>query len=132
MSEITNYDGLFQLVPPDGISDKLGSNIHYGEPFLLKTIEVNALNHTRKDVNTLYCSLLITNGINPPHELNKHQMQCNSASIYFHYLKEIMICCIDSQFLTPDCMIPYLHGMKHVNVVTINLFKTQMGQQIYS
>ncbi|XP_076091692.1 perforin-like protein 1 [Mytilus galloprovincialis] len=43
VSEITNYDGLFQLVPPDGISDKLGSNIHYGEPFLLKTIEGDML-----------------------------------------------------------------------------------------
>ena len=42
VAEITNYDGLFQIVPPEGVDDKLGSNIHYGEPFLLKTIEVNA------------------------------------------------------------------------------------------
>lgn len=43
VSEITNYDGLFRLVPPDGFSDKLGLTIHYGEPFLLKTIKGDKL-----------------------------------------------------------------------------------------
>lgn len=42
VSEITNYDGLFQIVPPEGINN-LGINVHYGEPFLLKTIEVNTI-----------------------------------------------------------------------------------------
>ncbi|VDI70772.1 Hypothetical predicted protein [Mytilus galloprovincialis] len=42
VSAITNYDGLFQIVPPEGIN-KLGINVHYGEPFLLKTIEGDML-----------------------------------------------------------------------------------------
>ncbi|XP_052065031.1 uncharacterized protein LOC127704847 [Mytilus californianus] len=42
VSAITNYDGLFQMVPPEGIN-KLGINVHYGEPFLLKTIEGDML-----------------------------------------------------------------------------------------
>ncbi|CAG2200097.1 unnamed protein product [Mytilus edulis] len=39
VTTVTNYDGLFQLVSPEGANDKLGLNMHYGEPFLLKTIE---------------------------------------------------------------------------------------------
>ena len=42
VTTITNYDGLLQLIPPEGIDVKLGSNIHYWEPFLLKSIKVTS------------------------------------------------------------------------------------------
>ncbi|CAG2216339.1 unnamed protein product [Mytilus edulis] len=40
--EVTNYDGLFQIVPPEGFN-AFGNNLHYGEPFLLKTLEGDML-----------------------------------------------------------------------------------------
>ncbi|CAC5408189.1 unnamed protein product [Mytilus coruscus] len=43
VTAITNYDGLFQLVSPEGENEKLGMTLHYGEPFLLKTIEGDML-----------------------------------------------------------------------------------------
>ncbi|XP_052065033.1 uncharacterized protein LOC127704848 [Mytilus californianus] len=42
VSEVTNYDGLFQIVPTEGIN-KFGINLHYGEPFILKTLEGDML-----------------------------------------------------------------------------------------
>ncbi|XP_076116676.1 uncharacterized protein LOC143084153 [Mytilus galloprovincialis] len=40
--EVTNYDGLFQIVSPEGIN-AFGNNLHYGEAFLLKTLEGDML-----------------------------------------------------------------------------------------
>ncbi|KAK3102394.1 hypothetical protein FSP39_011100 [Pinctada imbricata] len=51
-SQITNYDGLFQIMPVDEQSDKLQTDVHYGEPFVLKTVEVGIRMGMSKQIRT--------------------------------------------------------------------------------
>ena len=59
--QITNYNGLFQVMPPEDQEEKLGTDILNGEPFKLRTVEVSC--HILKIIEILQnrCFLKVSN-----------------------------------------------------------------------